>query len=680
MAPSGLLSPGLSKIQRMLTRLLLLALMHLSLSWGQAISSWTPQDAMTVDTIGEVVPSPDGSWIAFTRTQAVMEEEKSEMLTQIHLARRDGSRGFPLTAGEKSADSPAFSPDRRFVYFRSSRSGSANLWRIPVAGGEALRLTDWDGSIGGFRVSPDGRWLAFSGRGKDRGIEKAKKQKLDFRIVGEKPGNLGLWIVSADPEQKGQEPREILTADKHVAAFEWSPDSERIVFEHWPRNEPDYWLQADISEVEIEGGAVRKLAVGALSERSPKYSPDGKLLAFVRSSVPGNWARDGRLIVKNLSSGQDRILALTQDEFGRGSNLLGFGADSDRLFFTETRGTRNVLVALTFEGEPRELGFPGQGTLASYGRGARLNAAGTHIGAAAESSGRAVEAYVLAVGGKASQASDVHASLRSRAFARTDVIRWKAKDGREIEGLLTYPLDYREGRRAPLALVIHGGPMGVFTETFIGARGLYPIAAFAAEGYAVLRPNPRGSSGYGSEFRRANTEDWGGGDYEDIMAGVDHVIEMGVADPDRMAVMGWSYGGFMTSWVIGQTDRFKAACVGAAVTNLWSFTGTSDILDFLPSYFNGEPWENFEAYRKHSPMSFVQNVKTPTLVLHGEQDLRVPISQGYEYYNALHRRGVKARMVVYPRTPHGPREPKFLLDVAERHLEWVEEHLRPARK
>ena len=168
---------------------------------------------------------------------------------------------------------------------------------------------------------------------------------------------------------------------------------------------------------------------------------------------------------------------------------------------------------------------------------------------------------------------------------------------------------------------------------------------------------PRGSSGYGSEFRRANIEDWGGGDYEDIMAGVDHVIGMGVADPDRMAVMGWSYGGFMTSWVIGQTDRFKAACVGAAVTNLWSFTGTSDILDFLPSYFNGEPWENFEAYRKHSPMSFVQNVKTPTLVLHGEQDLRVPISQGYEYYNALHRRGVKARMVVYPRTPTAPVNP-----------------------
>jgi len=173
----------------------------------------------------------------------------------------------------------------------------------------------------------------------------------------------------------------------------------------------------------------------------------------------------------------------------------------------------------------------------------------------------------------------------------------------EIEGLLTYPVDYAEGTRVPLILVIHGGPMGVFTQTFTGSRGLYPVATFAAQGYAVLRPNPRGSSGYGKQFRMANFKDWGGGDYADIMAGVDKVITLGVADPKRMAVMGWSYGGFMTSWVIGHTDRFQAACVGAAVTNLWSFTGTSDILDFLPGYFGGEPWDNMKAYHKHSPMS-----------------------------------------------------------------------------
>jgi dipeptidyl aminopeptidase/acylaminoacyl peptidase len=305
-----------------------------------------------------------------------------------------------------------------------------------------------------------------------------------------------------------------------------------------------------------------------------------------------------------------------------------------------------------------------------------LNDAGTRIGYARESVTDAVEAYTLKLDSdEVVQVSDVHASVTTPSLGRTVVLRWKSKDGLEIEGLLTYPVDYVEGNKVPLALVIHGGPMGVFTETFIGARGLYPLAAFSADGYAVLRPNPRGSSGYGKSFRVANFNDWGGGDFDDIMAGVDEVIEMGIVDPTRMAIMGWSYGGFMTSWAIGQTERFQAACVGAAVTNLWSFTGTSDILDFLPDYFGGEPWESFEAYRKHSPMSYVQNVTTPTLVLHGEEDRRVPISQGYEFYNALSRRGVETRMVVYPRTPHGPREPKFMLDVAKRHLAWVTRHL-----
>jgi dipeptidyl aminopeptidase/acylaminoacyl peptidase len=160
------------------------------------------------------------------------------------------------------------------------------------------------------------------------------------------------------------------------------------------------------------------------------------------------------------------------------------------------------------------------------------------------------------------------------------------------------------------------------------------------------------------------------------MAGVDYVVGMGVADPDLLAVMGWSYGGYMTSWVIGHTHRFKAAVVGAGVTDLWSFTGTSDIPSFLPDYFSGEPWQNFEAYRAHSPLSYVQEVTTPTLILHGTADVRVPTTQGYELYNALKRRGIATKMVVYPRTPHGPQEPKFQLDIMHRHLDWVDKYVK----
>jgi dipeptidyl aminopeptidase/acylaminoacyl peptidase len=182
----------------------------------------------------------------------------------------------------------------------------------------------------------------------------------------------------------------------------------------------------------------------------------------------------------------------------------------------------------------------------------------------------------------------------------------------------------------------------------------------------------RGSGGYGRDFRHANKADWGGGDYRDIMSGVDSLVAQGIADPERMGVMGWSYGGYMTSWIITQTKRFKAASVGAGVTNLMSFAGTADIPSFIPDYFGGEYWDVFDRWRNHSAMFNVKGVSTPTLIQHGDADLRVPISQGYEFYNALKRQQVPVKMVVYPRQPHGIQEPKMLQDAMQRNLDWFD--------
>jgi dipeptidyl aminopeptidase/acylaminoacyl peptidase len=244
-----------------------------------------------------------------------------------------------------------------------------------------------------------------------------------------------------------------------------------------------------------------------------------------------------------------------------------------------------------------------------------------------------------------------------------------------VEGILTYPVDYHAETKVPLLLVIHGGPAGVFLQTFLGAGNIYPYAAFAEQGYALLRANPRGSSGYGKSFRYANMRDWGGGDYADLMAGVDKLVADGIADPERLGVLGWSYGGFLTSWVVTHTGRFKAASIGAAVTNLVSFTGTADIPGFLPDYFGGDPWDSAETaarFQAHSPMAHAAAVTTPCLIQHGESDDRVPISQGYELFNALRRRGVESRMLVLPRQPHGPTEPKMLLKTMQTNLEWFD--------
>jgi dipeptidyl aminopeptidase/acylaminoacyl peptidase len=375
-------------------------------------------------------------------------------------------------------------------------------------------------------------------------------------------------------------------------------------------------------------------------------------------------------IVPN-AGGQVRLLAET---FDAQPNIIDWSADGKRIYFAETKGTVSRLYYLDVNSNSISELNKGNEVIG----GPSLNRSQTTIGFTLQTNDKAPEAYVTQVSNFAPvQVSRANADLPKLALGKTEVIKWKSSDGLEVEGLLTYPVNYQVGKRVPLLLIVHGGPAGVFTQSFLaGNRGVYPSEAFAARGYAMLRVNPRGSSGYGQKFRFANIKDWGGGDYQDLMTGVDEVIRMGVADPERLGVMGWSYGGFMTSWIVTQTKRFKAASVGAGVTNLMSFIGTADIPSFIPDYFGEQPWENLEIYRAHSAMFHMKGVVTPTLVQHGEADERVPISQGYEFYNALKVRNVPTRMIVLPRMPHGPNEPKMVLKAKQSNLEWFDKYLK----
>ena len=346
------------------------------------------------------------------------------------------------------------------------------------------------------------------------------------------------------------------------------------------------------------------IAATNAAEKDPVYSPDGKYLAYTKSSDPPRWADDDRIVLVTRASAESRTLPASYDEQ---PNLLGFTADSSRLIFIESRHTRTAIYAMPVDGPPQTVFETSKGVIGAGGT--HLNAAGTHLGMPMESTEEPPEAYVLKVaGGTPMRLSRANTDLPKLPLGKTEPIRWKSKDGLDIEGLLTYPVNYEQGKKYPLILNIHGGPTGIFSETFTGRSGLYPIAVFAARGYAVLRPNPAAARAATAALSASPTSnDWGGKDFEDDQTGVDHVISMGIADPDRLAVMGWSYGGFMTSWTITQTHRFKAAVVGAGVTDLWSFTGTADIPGFLPDYFGGEPWTQFENFQKHSPITYVKN-------------------------------------------------------------------------
>jgi len=641
-------------------------------------TAWTAALTLKVKRVGSVQVSPDGKRVVYAVREAILDNDKSEYRTHLYLANADGSNARPLTQGEKSCDDPQWSPDGKTIAFVSSRSGKKNLWAIPAEAGEAVQLTTMKGNVGGYKWSPNGKSLAFTAMDAPTADELfGKKIKNDVIVVDENIKMYRLYVIALGESLKPQGEPRLLTKDNYSvggegtragrAAFDWSPDGKTIVFSHTRTPSPDDWPTADLSLVEVATGKVKALLNSNAAESAPHFSPDGKLIAFVMSDTPTTWAGAGKIYVVPVEGGKPTALADTRDGFGRYSDLIGWSTDGTKLYFSEIQGTTFKLLALPLKGEPVVLN---QTVGMSLG-GVSLNPSRTTFGWAWETLTQPSEAYI----GKVEklepvQVSQVNRDLPKLPLGKTEVIRWKSSDDLEIEGLLTYPVGYEKGQRYPLLLVVHGGPMGAFTQSFDGNANPYPVAVFAAQGYAVLRPNPRGSSGYGKKFRHANYNDWGNGDFKDIMAGVDHVIKMGVGDTEKLGVMGWSYGGFMTSWTITQTKRFKAASVGAGVTNLMSFTGTADIPGFLPDYFGGEFWDKPEAYSKHSAMFQVKGVTTPTLIQHGERDERVPLSQGKELYNALKRQGCTTKMVIYPRTPHGIDEPRLLQDAMTRNLEW----------
>lgn len=638
-----------------------------------AQQTWTPEMQLKTKAIGAPQVSPDGKRVAYTVNEAVMTADKSEFVTQIWMANTDGGNGMQITYGEKSSTNPKWSPDGNYLAFTSNRKDNKNnLYVLRLNGGEAEPITDVKSSISNFDWSPDGKWIAFTmSDKKTEDEEKNDKGKNDFRFVDENQKMSRLYVVSlAKDKDDKREPRQLTTENFNIDGdFDWSPDGKTIAFSHTRSSIANDWTTADVSMVDVAGGRVTPFAATPAAENSPLFSPDGKSIAMLISENPPHWAGNYLINIFSTTGGTPKILAAS---FDGQPDIAGWSPDGKRIYFIEGKGTGTRIYAadiaankLTEINETNEILT-----------GVNVNRTGTMLGFVRQNPETPPEAYISKIEKFAPvQISRVNADTPKLPIGKTEIIHWKSADGKEIEGLLTYPVNYQAGTKVPLILNIHGGPTGVFVQSYIGGRGVYPLATFASRGFAILRANPRGSSGYGKDFRYANIKDWGGADYQDLMTGVDKVIEMGVADKDRLGVMGWSYGGFMTSWIVTQTHRFKAASAGAPVTNLMSFNGTADIPSFVPDYFGGQAWENPEIYAKHSAMFNIKGVTTPTLIQHGDADVRVPISQGYEFYNALKAQGVPTRMIVLPRQPHGPNEPKMQIAAMQSNLDWFEKYL-----
>ena len=645
-------------------------------SSATAQSGWTPASMITYKRVSSPVVSPDGKLVAYVVANARMDAENSDFLSQIHMVSTDGKMNYQYTVGEKSCTDPQFSPDGQFMAFVSGRGkdkdAKKQLYVIRTTGGEAEPVTVAKNNISTYAWSPDSKRIAYIVTdARSAQEEKDRKEKKDWDVVDELQ-NAHLYAVTLTKNAKGDFPVKQLTKGAfHIAGLDWSPNSKTIVFAQQSSPSANAWTTSKIALVSADSGAVQALVTDKGATSQPVFSHDGRSIAYISDAAAGSWMRKIHVYLLPVAGGQIKKLAITPDEQ---PTLVGWSPDDKTVVVSEALHTGSALYSLPADGSTLKKLTPlNQGLYSAPNLNNRGDVAFLY-----QTTDMPVDVYVASLTNMmARKLTDIHADyVAGKKMAKTDVLTWKSKDGKyDIEGLLTYPTNYQTGKKYPLILNVHGGPAGVFAQNYTGAGSPYPIQAFAQDGYFVLRPNPRGSSGYGADFRRANYRDWGNNDYEDLMAGVDKTIQMGLAHPDSLVETGWSYGGYMTSAIITKTNRFKAVMAGAPVTNLMSFNGTADIADFLPSYFGGEFWDDPQVYADHSPIFAIKNAKTPTLIIHGLSDDRVPPEQGYQLHRALQRLGVKTKMVTYPRQPHGFVEPKFIQDVGERVIDWFDSNL-----
>jgi len=627
-------------------------------------------DSISIKTVGDPQISPDGTQVVFTLRE--LDLKANEFFTNLWMVPVAGGKPRQFTSSLKNDTGPRWSPDGQWIAFLSGREyrrGSqaegrpkTQIWLISASGGEALQLTDMKGGVSGsFSWSPDGKRIAFTAVEPETEEEqKRAREKRDMIHVDRFIKMNQLWMVDIESRQARQ-----LVSDKaDLRDPQWSPDGRQIAFVKRPTPKADDGLFSDVLIAPAEGGSPRLLFKNVGPDSSPVWSPDGRSIAWLSGERPQSGGQNDIMVIP-AGGGEARNLTAA---FDRNESNATWSPDGQTIYFEANMGANRYIFTVPSAGGPVKQLLDGTRGVGSVS----ISADGRTMAFTSSDPLAPADVWVANADGTNARAlTAMNPQLSEFRLGSTELVRWKNPDGEEIEGVLVKPVDFRAGSRYPLILEPHGGPAGIQQTRFNGTWQVY-----AGRGYVVFAPNFRGSDGYGKAFIEANVGKWGVVDFQDIMSGVDHVISLGFVDPERMGVEGWSYGGYMSQFIVSHTDRFKAAVPGAGMSNMISFYGTTDIQRFTIWYMTGHPWEKLEIYQRSSPIFSVDKVKTPTRILFGEEDRRVPIEQGEQFYTALRQRGIEVEMIRYPREPHGFQEPIHQIDRIERTVEWMDRFLK----
>jgi dipeptidyl aminopeptidase/acylaminoacyl peptidase len=650
---------------------------------GQAKRAVTAEDYLSFKFIGDPHISPDGKFVAYVLTS--IDQKKNRRESSVWLIPADGSAGpRRLSAEGFSSNSPRWSPDGKTLAILSARTTDTSsteapksqIYLLPIgSGGEAVALTKLKNSVQNYQWSPEGsRIVVVSSSGPMDGIAAAdrKSDVRHYTHIQYKFNDSGwyddkrrhLWVVSVP----GGEAKQITEGqDWNDTDPQWSPDGTRIAFVSDRTGKAfDDGHNTDVWTIPAAGGTLTKISDHAFEDENPRWSPDGRQILFTGQTALHQFAK---LYIADSSGGLPSQLAV-KDFDAIAGELRWFSPGS--VFFTAgTKGETHIFRA-----------DPAAHTFAAVTTGPRgihafdVNAATGKMVYLANDFQHLDDLYVASLDGSGEkQLTHINADLWAQLDLQpVERLPYQSSDGWAVDGFFVKPVGWQAGKKYPMVLVIHGGPEGMF-----GVDWYHEFQVYAAKGYAVFFCNPRGSTGYGEKFERGEINNWGGMDFQDIMAGVDAALKQYPwVDANDLGVTGGSYGGYMTNWIVGHTNRFKAAVTLRSVSNFISDEGTRDGAYGHEEYFKGPLFDDFEQYWDASPLKYARNVKTPTLVLHSDNDFRVPIEQGEQWFRALQHYGVPSELVLFPRENHNltrTGEPKHLVESLNWQLYWFDRYL-----